>query len=290
MSPSQAWWLAIRPKTLSLAASPVIVGNSLAWAQQGHLNWTIALATLVAALLIQIGTNLYNDAADHERGTDSSDRLGPARATAQGWLSAHRVKRGALVSFAAALLIGIYLAAVGGWPLLLLGLVSIATGYAYSGGPRPIAYSATGELFVFLFFGLFAVAGSHYLQTLSFEPATLMAGAALGCMAAAVLVVNNYRDLDSDRRAQRLTLCHSLGRPGTRHLYAALLVLPFLLAPWSLTSPGDAWMLLGALPPALLLIRRFYFDPPGAGLNRVLASTARLQLVFGLLFSLGAVA
>lgn len=284
MSPFLVWWLAIRPKTLSLALSPVLVGNSLAWVDMRSLHWGVAAATLAAALLIQIGTNLYNDAADHERGTDGADRLGPRRATAQGWLTAAQVKRGAAVSFGSAFLLGIYLAAVGGWPIVTLGLASLAAGYAYTGGSKPIAYSASGELFVFLFFGVFAVTGSHYLQTLTLSGAAATAGAALGLLAAAVLTVNNYRDLDSDRRAGRLTLCHWLGRERARWLYALLLLAPFLLILHPATTP---WPLLPALPFALLLVYRFYREPPGVGLNRLLAATARFQLAFGLLLSFG---
>jgi len=284
MSPLLAWWLAIRPKTLSLAATPVVVGSSLALAELGSLHWGVAAATLGAALLIQIGTNLHNDAADHERGGDGADRLGPPRATAEGWLTAAQVKRGALFSFGAAFLLGIYLAVTGGWPIVALGLASLAAGWAYSGGARPIAYGAGGELFVFLFFGLFAVAGSHYLQTLSLSAAAAVAGAALGLVAAAVLTVNNYRDMESDRRAGRLTLCLRLGRAGSRRLYALLLLAPFLLVAHPVTHP---WVLLPALSLALLLIYRFYREPPGAGLNRILAATARFQLAFGGLLSIG---
>jgi len=279
-----AWWLAIRPKTLSLSATPVLLGLCLAWSETGRLRWEVAAATLLAALAIQIGTNLYNDAADHERGTDGPDRLGPPRATAQGWFSATRVKHGAALAFAVAFVLGIHLVTVGGWPILLLGLTSITAGYAYTGGPRPIAYSGSGELFVFLFFGLFAVTGSHYLQTAHWSPAALAGGAALGALAAAVLLVNNYRDLDSDRRAGRLTLCHRLGRAGARRLYATLLLAPFLLP---LARPAELWPALLALPGAILLIRRLYRVETGPGLNRLLAHTAQLQLAFGLLLGIG---
>lgn len=283
MNPIQAWFYAIRPKTLSLAATPVSVGLCLAYQDQGFLYWGVAGMTLAAALLIQIGTNLYNDAADHERGTDTQERLGPARATAEGWLSAKRVKQGAGLAFALAFALGIVLVVHGGWPILLLGLTSIAAGYAYTGGPRPIAYSAFGELFVFLFFGLFAVAGTHYLQVQSPAFSPWPAGFALGLLAAAVLTVNNYRDLDTDRRAGKLTLSHRLERRGSKRLYALTLLLPFLLPLTSIRL----WPVLAALPLALLLVRRFYTalaPPAGApALNRQLAATAGLQLGFGLL-------
>ncbi len=284
MSRFRVWWLAIRPKTLSLALSPVLVGNSLAHAEQGSLRWGVAAATLAAALLIQIGTNLYNDAADHERGTDGADRLGPRRATAQGWLTGAQVKQGAAISFGAAFLLGIYLAVVGGWPIVALGLASLTAGFAYTGGSKPIAYSTLGELFVFLFFGVFAVTGSHYLQTLTLSSTAAVAGAALGLLAAAVLLVNNYRDLDSDRRAGRRTLCHWLGRERARWFYTLLLLTPFLLILHPVTPP---WLLLPALPFALLLTQRFHRGPPGAGLNSLLAATAQFQLAFSVLLSIG---
>jgi len=276
-----AWWLAIRPKTLPLAATPVLAGNSLAWAEGGALSWPTAAVTLAAAVLIQIGTNLHNDAADFERGADGPQRLGPPRAAAQGWISARRIKQAAAGAFALAFLGGIYLAWVGGWPIVLLGLASLAAAYAYTGGPRPIAYSALGEVFVFLFFGLGAVAGSHYLQTGQFSLTALAVGAALGLPAAAVLLVNNYRDLDHDRAAGKLTLCHYLGRERSRPLYALLLFAPVLLV---LVLPA-AWPILLALPLAVVLTRRFVREPPGSGLNRVLAATAGYQLAFGLVLS-----
>jgi len=284
MNPVTVWWLAIRPKTLSLSITPVIAGNCLAWADRGALLWGVALATLVAAMAIQIGTNLFNDVVDHERGADGSDRIGPRRATAEGWLSAAEVKRGAALAFGGAGLIGIYLASVGGWPILLLGLGSIAAGYGYTGGSRPIAYSASGELFVFLFFGLFAVTGSYFLQTGECSFTALAGGAALGAMAAAVLLVNNYRDLDTDRQAHKLTLCHRLERPRSRPLYAALMLIPFGLP---LSDPGQLWPALLVLPVALLLSLRFFRAAPGAGLNRLLAHTAQAQLAFGLLLGVG---
>jgi 1,4-dihydroxy-2-naphthoate octaprenyltransferase len=287
VSGPRAWWFAVRPKTLSLSVSPVLVGSSLAWAEQLWLRWDLAMATLLAAVLIQIGTNLHNDAADHERGTDTPERVGPPRATAEGWLTATQVRRGALIAFGGALLLGILLALRGGWPIVFLGLSAVGAGYAYTGGPRPIAYSATGELFVFLYFGLLAVWGSYYLQTLSSAWPALVAGAALGLLAAAVLLVNNYRDLEGDRRARKFTLCHWLGRARSRVLFGVLLLLPVPLGCWALLPWDRAWLPLLALPPALWLLRLFLREPPGRGLNRLLAATAQLQLLLALLLSTG---
>jgi 1,4-dihydroxy-2-naphthoate octaprenyltransferase len=238
-------------------------------------------------MLIQIGTNLYNDAADFERGADTPDRLGPERATAQGWFSARQVKRAALLSFSGAFALGIYLAWVGGWPIVIIGLLSLLAGYAYTGGPRPIAYSAGGELFVFIFFGLLAVSGSYYLQTGSLSLETLFCATAIGLLAAAVLLVNNYRDLETDERAAKLTLVHYLGRERARQLYVLLLILPFALPVVFNHRFDGSWLVVLCLPFALWLLHRFTREPPGRVFNTILADTAKLQLAYGGLLSLG---
>jgi 1,4-dihydroxy-2-naphthoate octaprenyltransferase len=277
------WLLAIRPKTLSLSLVPVCVGIALAWHETQQFVVLPALAALLAALLIQIGTNLHNDAEDFARGTDTAERLGPPRATAQGWLSSRAVMRGAYLAFGLAFLIGLYLVWRGGWPILAVGLASLVAGYAYTGGPRPIAYSASGELFVFLFFGLVAVLGSYYLQTLSLSLAALAGASSIGLLAAAVLLVNNYRDLQSDRKAGKLTLAHHLGSRGSQVFYGVLVLAPFLL-PLALHLDA-AWLVLLVLPLALLLLFRFVRERPGPAFNRILARTALLQLLYGLLLS-----
>lgn len=287
MSRVQRWLLAIRPKTLGISIAPVLVGSSLAWGESGALLWPVALAALAAALLIQIGTNLYNDAVDFERGIDTPERLGPARATAQGWFTEKEVKRAAHLCFGLAFLLGVYLAKAGGWPIVAIGLLSLAAGYAYTGGPRPIAYSATGELFVFLFFGLAAVLGSYYLQTHRFSLAAFLAACAVGSLAAAVLLVNNYRDLVTDERTHKLTLVHYLGRDRTKALYGLLLLAPFLL-PLALRSLGP-WLVLLLLPGAGILLRQFVSESPGPLFNRILANTAKLELAYGVLLSIGVI-
>lgn len=281
------WLLAIRPKTLGISVAPVLVGSSLAQAELGTIHWLPALAALVAALFIQIGTNLHNDATDHERGADTPERIGPARATAQGWFTSAEVKRAAYLCFGLAFLIGIYLAGVGGWPIVAIGLLSLACGYAYTGGPRPIAYSATGELFVFLFFGLTAVMGSYYLQTLRLSLNAFYCACALGLLAAAVLLVNNYRDLETDQKARKLTLTHYLGKENSRITYGLFLLLPFLL-PMLLSSVGTwVWLVLILLPLTLLLLRGFIREQPGPKFNSYLANTAKLQLAYSALLSIG---
>ncbi|WP_298399682.1 1,4-dihydroxy-2-naphthoate polyprenyltransferase [uncultured Azonexus sp.] len=281
MSPGRlgAWFLACRPKTLSVSLAPVLVGTALAWQQQAYLLWLPLLAAALGAALIQIGTNLFNDVGDFLRGADQPGRIGPPRATAEGWLTPTAVRAGAWASFALAFACGIYLVSHGGWPIVVIGLCSLAAGWAYTGGPRPIAYGPLGELFVIAFFGVVAVGGSYYLQTLALSPAAVLAGLQLGLLAAAVITVNNYRDLDSDATSGKRTLAVRLGRPATRWLYAGELLSPYLLL------GGTVWPLL-SLPLALWLIRRFWREKPGPGFNGLLAATAGLQLAFALLLTL----
>ena len=285
------WITAIRPRTLTIAVVPVLVGSALAWVRADNLNWAVIVAALAGAALIQVGTNLHNDAADYERGADDrTTRLGPPRVTSEGWLSVTQVRRAALISFSLAGLIGGYLIWVGGWPILAVGIASIAAGLAYTGGPRPIAYSALGEFFVFLFFGLVAVAGSYYLQTGYLTWSASLAGVLVGMPAAAVLVVNNYRDLDNDRRVGKNTLAVRIGRRASQTEYALLMLLPFLLLPLLSLVNGSGWWLglpVFVLPWAMALVRRFSVEPPGPVFNHLLASTARFQLGFGLLLCAG---
>lgn len=283
----QAWFLACRPKTLSVSLSPVLVGTAIAWHDSGALLWLPLLAAALGAGFIQIGTNLFNDVGDFLRGTDTPDRLGPKRATAEGWLSVGRVKLGAWLAFALAFLCGIYLVWHGGWPIVAIGLASLVAGWAYTGGPKPIAYGPLGEIFVFLFFGLVAVGGSYYLQTLGLSPAALVAAALVGIHAAAVITVNNYRDLDGDARNGKNTLAVRLGRPATRQIYAGEMLLPYALLPLLGAELGVlAALPLLSLPLAGRLIQRFYREAPGPVFNQILALTAGLQLAFALLLTL----
>lgn len=284
------WLIAIRPKTLSLGVIPVLVGTTLGWSESGTVSWIVMTAALVVAVLIQIGTNLHNDAADFELGADdSATRLGPLRATAEGWLTATQVRRAAALSFALAFITGCALIWVGGWPILMVGVICIAAGYAYTGGPKPIAYIGLGELFVFLFFGLVAVSGTYYLQTGHLSLSALVAGTLIGLPAAAVLVVNNYRDLENDRQAGKNTLAVRLGHRATQVEYTLLMLGPFLLVPLLPAAQGSRWWLampLLLLPWAIVLVSRFLRDPPGPSFNRLLAATAQFQLGLGLLLCL----
>lgn len=282
-----AWFLACRPKTLSVSLSPVLVGTAAAWHDSGTLLWLPLLAAGLGAAFIQIGTNLFNDVGDFLRGTDTPERLGPKRATAEGWLSVERVKTGAWLAFALAFLCGIYLVWHGGWPIVIIGLASLAAGWAYTGGPAPIAYRPLGELFVWIFFGLVAVGGSYYLQTLNLSSLALIAASLVGLHAAAVITVNNYRDLDGDAKNGKNTLAVKFGRPLTQRIYRAEMLAPYLLLPFLSTKLG--WLAalpLLSLPLALRLIQRFQHEPPGPVFNNILAATAGLQLFYALLLTL----
>lgn len=283
------WWTAARPRTLTLAATPVLAGSALAWSEGAPLHLMPALAALCGALLIQVGTNLHNDAADFESGNDGEERVGPTRVTAAGWAHPRAVRMAALSAFALAVALGGYLVAVGGWPILAIGIASLLAGWAYSGGPRPVSHTPFGEVLVWLFFGLVAVAGSHYLQSGGLAASALLTGSALGLLAAAVLLVNNTRDRVGDLAAGRRTLAAVLGPERARRAYALMVLLPFM-APFPLAfgeplRPGALLALL-ALLRGLVLIRAFG-RAEGAALNEVLASTARLCFVFGLLLAVG---
>ncbi|MGR9053575.1 MAG: 1,4-dihydroxy-2-naphthoate octaprenyltransferase [Gammaproteobacteria bacterium] len=273
--------------TLSIAVVPVLIGNTLARADIGKVSVAVMLLTLASAVLIQIATNLYNDAADSDRGADDkTQRLGPPRVTAQGWLSPAEVKRAAKLSFALSFLPALYLIAVGGWPILAVGVASIWAGWAYTGGAKPLAYLGGAELFVLLFFGIVSVAGSFYLQTGYVNAAALLFGAAIGLPASAVLVVNNYRDIDGDRLAGKKTLAVRLGRTASKIEYALLLTLPYglLLLSETFLSFG-LWAIIPALalPWAVILTSRFWREKTGPGLNRLLIATTRFHAGLGAL-------
>jgi len=282
------WWLAIRPATLTISIAPVLVGAALAWHDTGRVLWVPLILAAAAALLIQIGTNLYNDVGDFERGADRAERLGPPRAVSSGWLEPGEVRRAVVLVFSLALVVGAWLVWHGGWPILIVGLASIASGVAYTGGPRPIAYSATGEAFVFIFFGLVAVLGTYYLQTFDWTWGGLLAASMIGALAAAVIVVNNYRDLENDRSVGKHTFAVWAGRGWSKVEFVGLLGVPYLLLPvlGRFTDAGW-WLLLPASSVAMAawIAKRFLTERPGPGFNRILADTAQLQLIFSCLLT-----
>jgi 1,4-dihydroxy-2-naphthoate octaprenyltransferase len=281
--------MAARPRTLPAAVAPVLVGTALA-GQAGVFHPLTFIATLVGAIFIQVGTNLSNDYSDARRGADTEDRLGPVRVTAGGLVPPRQVLRATWVSFGVAVLVGIYLVAVAGWELLLVGGASILAGVLYTGGPRPYGYEGLGELFVFAFFGIVAVTGSYFVQAKSLPWEAFVLAVPVGLLAASILMVNNIRDLETDRRAGKRTLAVRLGRRRARRLYALMVYFAFLLAPlpWLLGSLS-AWLLLPwlALPLAVPLVRTVANRTDGPTLNAALARTGMLQLVFCLLLSAG---
>jgi 1,4-dihydroxy-2-naphthoate octaprenyltransferase len=289
LSPLRLWFLAARPRTLPAAIAPVLVGTSLAIS--GDTFRPLAfVAALIGSVFIQIGTNLSNDYSDARRGADTEDRLGPVRVTAGGLLPPRRVLVGTYLAFGVAVAAGAYLAAVAGWELLLVGVASIVAGVLYTGGPRPYGYEGLGELFVFLFFGVVAVTGSYYVQTEDLTWEAFALSVPVGLLAAAILVVNNVRDADTDRRAGKRTLAVKLGRERTRVLFVAMLVVAFAV-PLAVAAAGGLsfWLALTALawPLAPPLIRTVRTRTDGPALNGALAATGRLLGVYSLLLSLG---
>jgi 1,4-dihydroxy-2-naphthoate polyprenyltransferase len=288
-SPVRIWVMAARPKTLPLGVAPVLVGTALA----GYLHIFYPLrfiAALLGSVFIQIGANLSNDYSDARRGADTEDRLGPVRVTAGGLVPPRQVLIATYVTFGLAVLCGVYLIAVAGWQLLLIGVASIIAGVLYTGGPRPYGYEGLGEVFVFLFFGFAAVAGSYFAQVEDFSWESLVLSVPVGLIAAAVLVVNNTRDIDTDRRANKRTLAVRIGRENSRLMYAAMVLIayPVVLIPW-VFGPLSAWLLLPflSLPLAQRVISIVAQHSDGPSLNRALAKTGQLQLVFCVLLSAG---
>jgi 1,4-dihydroxy-2-naphthoate octaprenyltransferase len=286
--------MAARPRTLPAAVAPVLVGTALA-ATEGTFRWLTFVAATLGAVFIQIGTNLSNDYSDARRGADTEDRLGPVRVTAGGLVPPRQVLVATYVAFGAAVLAGAYLIATAGWELLLVGAASILAGVLYTGGPRPYGYEGLGEVFVFLFFGVVAVAGSYFAQMERLAWEAFVLAVPVGLLAAAILVVNNVRDLETDRRAGKRTLAVRLGRPRARGLYAAMVYVAFACAPlpWLLGSPElAAWLALPllALPLAVPVVRTVRNRTDGPSLNGALARTGMLQLTFCVLLSAGILA
>jgi len=285
----QAWVMGARPRTLPAAISPVIVGIALAMAD-GRFSFWPALAALADALLIQIGTNLANDYFDHLRGIDTPDRKGPPRVAASGLIPLASLRAGIIVVFGLTALIGLYLVLRGGWPVLAIGLASILAALAYSGGPFPFGSYGLGDLFVFIFFGLVAVSGTYYVQALQFYPLVLLVAVPLGALITDILVVNNYRDIETDARVGKRTLAVILGPAGTRLEFIGLLILAYAV-PVILWGMGrfSAGVLLPwlTIPKAVGLTRTLYATTDGPALNRALAGTAQLTLWFSILFSIG---
>ena len=283
-----AWGLAARPRTLPAAAAGVIMGCALAW-RDGVFRWDAALVCLLVALLLQIGSNLANDVFDFERGSDTHERLGPTRVTQAGMLTPAQVKLGMGLVFGLSALLGLYLAWLGGWPILVVGLAAILSAIAYTGGPFPLGYYGLGDLFVFIFFGLASVAGTYYVQAGSVSAAAWWMAIPPGLIITAILVVNNLRDLENDRKAGKHTLAVLLGERGARLEYLLCLVVAYLILPlaaWLGLVPWLALLAWLSLPLAWKTAR-MVFTQSGRPLNAALAGTGQVALVFSLLFWVG---
>ena len=283
------WLMAARPRTLPAAVAPVLVGTALA-VEDDAFNGLAFAAALVGAMLIQIGTNLSNDYSDARRGADTEDRLGPVRVTAGGLVPPRQVLVATYVTFALAVLVGLVLVAIAGPELLLVGAASILAGVLYTGGPRPYGYEGLGEVFVFTFFGIVAVTGSYYVHAQELPWEAFALAVPVGLLAAAILVVNNVRDLETDRRAGKRTLAVRMGRGRTRTLYTAMVLGALATAqiPW-IAGSLSAWLLLVllSLPLALSLVLTVRSHADGPTLNDALGRTGMLQIVVCILLSVG---
>ncbi len=287
MSPFRAWWLAIRPKTLPAATAPVLVGAAHAYREAAFRAWP-ALAALVGALLIQIVSNLANDYFDFKKGADTEERLGPPRVTQQGIISERGVLTGLAACIALALAVGSYLVAVGGWPIVAVGLVSLVCAVAYTAGPYPLGYNGLGEIFVFVFFGPVAVAGTVYVQSLHWEPLAALAGVPIGLLCANILVVNNVRDYETDAKAGKRTLAARFGRDFGVRLYLVDLCLAILaLAGYVAATRAYVAALAGLVLLMAVPLYKAVKELRGRPLNPILGKTAQLELRFALAMALG---
>lgn len=286
-----AWLLASRPKTLTAAWSPVFVGSALAYHAGSFRPW-VALAALLGASFIQIGTNFANDYLDFEKGADDEHRLGPTRAVQAGLISASQMKRGMFVAFALATVFGAYLVTIGGWPVVAIGIASLLSGYAYTGGPYPLGYNGLGDVFVLIFFGLVAVCATYWLQTGAVDAAAVVCSLGVGAIATAILVVNNLRDADTDVKVGKRTLVVRLGKAAGRAEYG-LLAATALAAPLALhlllQFSAAVLMPLVVAPVLVALFARVCLERNNERLNGVLAATAATLFVYSAALAAGIV-
>lgn len=281
--------MACRPKTLPAAVAPVLLGTAIALGD-GGMHWPSAVLAFLGAMTIQIGTNLANDYYDFKKGTDTAERTGPIRVTQAGLISPASVRLGFIFTFAIAAAIAFQLSLRGGWPILLIGAASIAAGILYTAGPKPLGYNGLGELFVFIFFGPVAVAGTYFVQTREINSAVILAGVAPGLISAAILVVNNLRDIETDRKANKRTLAVRFGASFTQAQYFVFLCaaafMPMII--YAIIQDRiqifiSAIMLFFAIP----TIRVVFTKTDGPSLNRALAHTGVLLIIYCVLFSIG---
>jgi 1,4-dihydroxy-2-naphthoate polyprenyltransferase len=283
---ARAWVAAARPATLGASIAPVVAGSAIARAD-GAFRLDVAVLAILGAAAIQIGTNLTNDYCDFRKGADDDSRLGPPRATQRGWLSPKAVALGASISFGIAVLFGLQLVAIGGWPIALLGLAGIASGLWYTAGRNALAYVGLAEPFVIAFFGVGAVAGTYFLHTGRLGAAPILAGFALGAIATAILAVNNLRDRTTDARVQKRTLAVRFGERFARLEHNLLIAFAYAIALFAAPLFGWGWLLTFVSAPLAISVIARVRTEDGVRLNPLLGSTAKLEMLFALLLSVG---
>lgn len=286
---SRVWILASRPKTLTATLVPIVVATALVGSSGITIKWWVSFFALLSALFIQIGTNFFNDAIDFKKGADSASRLGPSRATQKGWVTADQMLSAGVFAFALASVFGVALVLEGGLPIIVIGLVSLVMGYAYTGGPYPLAYRGLGDLFVVIFFGLVAIMGLVFLHSQAWSLEALLAGLQIGLHCAVLIAINNLRDVEGDTRANKKTLPVRFGKQFARWEIFCLIALPFLLGVfWLIFDAFWAFVLpLLALPMGVQIVRFVFANEPSEKYNSYLGKAAALHLLFGALLSVG---
>ena len=289
LTPTRVWWSAVRPATLAASVAPVLAGTAIA-VDAGGPRLGAGLLALLVGIAMQLGVNFANDYSDHVRGADSPRRVGPARAASSGIVRPEAVRRAAVAAFGVAATAGLVLSAITDWRLVLVGVACLLAGWLYTGGPRPYGYLGLGEVFVFLFFGLVATVGTVYVETLRVAPISILVGCALGCLATAILVLNNLRDLDTDLAAGKLTLATRIGRRPTLILLLGLVCLafaiPVAIAVLKLAAVTVVLVLL-AIPIAVAPVRMAFSTTAALVLVSALKRMALAELAYALLFSFG---
>ncbi|MCX6151714.1 MAG: 1,4-dihydroxy-2-naphthoate polyprenyltransferase [Ignavibacteriales bacterium] len=288
ISKLNSWLLASRPKTLLAATVPVVVGSALAM-NENSFKPIAALVALICSVLIQVGTNFTNDLYDFLKGTDKKERSGPRRALASGWITVAEMKVGVVLTFGTSFLLGLYLINLGGYPILVIGILSILAGFAYTAGPYPLAYNGLGDIFVFLFFGLVGTVGTFYVQTLKVTTLSFWASVPVGALITNILVVNNYRDTDEDKLAGKKTLAVIFGKQFTRLQYIFFMIISYLTpVVVFFTYKQEVWVFLPLLTfPISYRLIKMIFTLEGKQLNKTLELTAKLSALYGALFAIG---
>jgi 1,4-dihydroxy-2-naphthoate octaprenyltransferase len=284
-TPLKAWVLAARPRTLAAAAAPILVATSLVLFETGVARWEYSLLAFLCTLCLQVGTNFANDALDFLKGTDTQERLGPTRVSQAGMIDARAVLRAAWVAFGLAFLLGLPLVAAGGWPILAVGLTGILFGYAYTGGPYPLAYNGLGEVFVILYFGLAAVGGLYFLHAGEVSSRAWAAGLQIGLFATALIAINNLRDREGDERAGKRTLAVRFGEGFARGEIAFCLLAPLFLQVVLMKKPAELLPVAVCLVPAWKLARETARAPASRVFNLFLGRSARILLLFSVSYA-----